>query len=408
MSMGWLKNYRWLKSHQNTEFPEKDYAKIAATEAELKAMKFLKKQKNVIEVYHATRLQHADGGISRREVDLIALLKDRIILIEIKNFSGDISMDKEGILHENGKTRRWSFEKLSDAATRLATSLMTVGIKLQNTEIHSLLYLAGNGEPDKSVTTGRRLSKTHIANSEKELKQKISTPLGVDGDLSKEKIQAIKTFFEMCGTWDEITYRNGVKLEGDLIDKQIPENWREKYQSIDINNMRGAFATIFFGPRFTITIEDWNHQISESELDIESQITIKPPGENRESISSYITDLATIKFGYSKLFDWTEVKLIEETYSMESENNSEKQQAQREYKKGDIIENATISNVHEEFGVFIKLDAKQDGLYHKNEMSMVEWTQRHELYHRGMQVNVEIINIKKTKKKTNIGVKIIN
>ena len=398
--MGWLKNYRWLKSHQNAQFPKKDHAKVAATKAEIKAMKYIKKLDNVLEVYHATRLQHASGGNSRREVDLIALLNDRIILIEVKNYSGEISMDENGFLHEDGKNRDWSFSKLSDAATRLATSLMTVGINLGQAEIHSLLYLAGSGKKDNTVTVGNNLTKTFIADSNTSLKKSINSSLGTNGRMSKKKITAIRRFFEMCGTWDEIEYLNESLIEGDIIDSTIPTDWRLNYQSVKFENLRGSIGTIFLGPKFSVSTKGWKDEHAEFEIQHETTIEIRTPGKNSQNISEVITKLKGINFGYKELHNWTEIKLLDEpTDTIKTPND---------FKKGQVIENATISSIHDDYGVFIKLNAIEDGLFHKNQIPPFIWAQVETIYRPGSQVNVKITNVIKKKRKTNISVEIID
>ncbi len=67
-----------------TTTPKVDHAKRAATKAELKVAKRLRKAPGVLKVHHAVRLTKIEGGKSRREVDLIAVMQDRLVLIEVK------------------------------------------------------------------------------------------------------------------------------------------------------------------------------------------------------------------------------------------------------------------------------------------------------------------------------------
>ena len=167
--MGWLANYRWLSSLAKQQLPKVDHAKRAATKAELKVAKRLRGAPGVLKVHHAVRLTKIEGGKSRREVDLIAVMQDRLVLIEVKNFNGVISMGDDGVLHQNGQSRGWTFAKLDDASKRLKDTMHLTGIRLGDTEIHSVLLFQGSGEVDDSVSTGGRLLDAHVAKTTDEL-----------------------------------------------------------------------------------------------------------------------------------------------------------------------------------------------------------------------------------------------
>ena len=102
--MGWISNYKWIKSLKKQEIPEINQGKDRGTKTELEAMSKLNSLSNVISVYHAKRLTEADTGLSRREIDIIVLKKDRIVLIEIKHYNGTVTM-VDNILHQNDQNR---------------------------------------------------------------------------------------------------------------------------------------------------------------------------------------------------------------------------------------------------------------------------------------------------------------
>ena len=214
--MGWLANYRWLSSLAKQQLPKVDHGKRAATKAELKVAKRLRKTPGVLKVHHAVRLTKIEGGKSRREVDLIVVMQDRIVLIEVKNFNGTISMDEDGVLHQNGKSRRWTFAKLDDASKRLKDTMHLTGIRLGDAEIHSVLLFQGRGEVENTVSTGGRLLDAHVAKSMDELLAILKRPLGDDAKMNEVQLGAIKAFFARCGTWDEIVANNGATMDGDL------------------------------------------------------------------------------------------------------------------------------------------------------------------------------------------------
>ena len=122
-----------------------DHAKRAATKAELQVAKRLRKAPGVLKVHHAVRLTKIEGGKSRREVDLIAVMQDRLVLIEVKNFNGVISMDDDGVLHQNGQSRGWTFAKLDDASKRLKDTMHLTGIRLKTSKFTPFSCSKGKG-----------------------------------------------------------------------------------------------------------------------------------------------------------------------------------------------------------------------------------------------------------------------
>ncbi|MED5291737.1 MAG: nuclease-related domain-containing protein, partial [Candidatus Thermoplasmatota archaeon] len=83
--MGILRNYRWLKARDIKPYPKPDFAKKAATEAEVSVCERLRTLENVVEVYHSARIDQIISGKSRREADIIVLMRNRIVFIEVKN-----------------------------------------------------------------------------------------------------------------------------------------------------------------------------------------------------------------------------------------------------------------------------------------------------------------------------------
>jgi hypothetical protein len=404
--MGWLTNYRWLKSLESQRLPDVDYGKRAATKAERKVAKALRQLPGVLDVHHALRLTQIEGGRSRREVDLIALLEDRIVLIEIKLFKGAISMDDHGILHQDGTSRGWSFAKLDDATKRLTDTMGLTGIDLQKTEVHSVLLFQGKGVVDESVTVGKRLTRALVAKNVEDLKSFLQRPLEKESVMDSERLNAVKSFFSYCGTWDQITLNNGVKREGDLkIGSQV-DAWRPLYRSLRWSNQRGWFGTLFRGPLFMAKSKGWDGKKSQFEVDPFSEIALLAPNGKLET--HRLDHIESVEFGYSTLPNWSSIVLLEPKAvpAPDAKKPPKKQAEGPPYAKNDIIENATVSGIHEEHGIFFTLDAKNSGLYLKRKMQMHEWTMRGALYTVGNSMDVKVIGIrKKGKKGWNIEVK---
>lgn len=391
--MGWLANYRWLSSLAKQQLPKVDHGKRAATKAELKVAKRLRKTPGVLKVHHAVRLTKIEGGKSRREVDLIVVMQDRIVLIEVKNFNGTISMDEDGVLHQNGKSRRWTFAKLDDASKRLKDTMHLTGIRLGDAEIHSVLLFQGRGEVENTVSTGGRLLDAHVAKSMDELLAILKRPLGDDAKMNEVQLGAIKAFFARCGTWDEIEANNGATMDGDLRTSPMIDGWRKVYRQMMFSNQRGWLTTVLIGPRFAAETTDWNGQ--RSIVEIKFNDTVELVGAGAKNVTLRIDHIASLTFGYADFPNW------ENTLLMEVEEDAEPPQPQPAnndeppYRRGDIVHAATVSGIHNQHGIFFTLDKENSGLYRKQNMEEMEWTMRDGLYRVGDAMPVRVLKVKR-------------
>ena len=161
--MGLLRNYRWLKALDLKSYPKPDFAKKAATEAELDVCETIRGLDGVVEVYHSARIDQITTGKSRREADIIVLMENRIVFIEVKNFKGDVTM-VENVLHQNGQSRGWTFAKLEEAVGRFHEISRHVGIQIQHGTIETVLAFVGFVNVDGSVHP-RALTGSFVARS---------------------------------------------------------------------------------------------------------------------------------------------------------------------------------------------------------------------------------------------------
>tara|TARA_B110000459_G_C16557647_1_gene469938 strand:+ start:117 stop:1349 length:1233 start_codon:yes stop_codon:yes gene_type:complete len=400
--MGWLSNYKWIQSLRHQNLPKPDYAKASATKAENKAASKIRKFSNVIKVYHALRLNTITGGYSRREVDLLVLMKDRIVLIEVKNFAGTVQMNSQGELLQNGINRNWRFSRLDDAKLRLIDIMRETGIELGKAKVHSILALLGSGNMDDSVTAGNRLTGSTVVDSMARLEKYLARPLDEDGSFSKKHLEAIKSFLDLCGTWDCLKCANDVEIEGDFLTNALVDSWREVYHEGRFFNRRGWFSTLFFGPAIQGEMTDWNGQDSIISLEPHQILSFKKPGEKDSSYR--IDNLHSFKFGYKELPDWSKITLIS-VRDAEAErpqhNASQSINSKRDkspYAIGDTVRDATVS-FHHDNGILFRLNSKNKGMFFSNKMSNLEWENREMLYPIGTPFAVKIQSIRKKRNK---------
>ncbi|MDP7003856.1 MAG: nuclease-related domain-containing protein [Candidatus Thalassarchaeaceae archaeon] len=412
--MGWLANYRWIRSLNEQQYPSEDTAKKLATMKEKKAMKKIRALPDVIEVYHAKRLTEAKASYSRREIDLVVLKRDRIVLVEIKNYAGTISMIDD-TLYQNGK-RRWSFVTLSNAKKRLVDIMRETGIHLGTGEIHTALALLGSGSADESVNTGHHMTQAAVARSFGELiDDALNIPVSEEAEFKIEQINAIRELFDMCGTWDELVCANSVAVEGDLLENQTINSWRELYQHGRFHNTRGWFFTFLFGPNFQVELTSWNGETSLQSVDPNSAISLRSPGSHKKVISLQSDHLSSFTFGYQRLPKWEEITLMqtpEENYKSETgakdkAGNVRDGKEKQKLRVGDVIPDATVAFHHPD-GVLFQLKAEQKGMYFLSQMQPLEAQSREMIMRVGNPYPVEITKIKRRGKKKLIEVKLLD
>jgi len=398
--MGWLANYQWIRSLSERRFPPEDYAKKISTMQEKSTMEDLRALPDVIEVYHAKRLTEAKTGRSRVEIDLVVLKKDRIVLVEIKNFSGHISM-VDDTLYQNGNSRNWSFAKLNEARKRLVDGFRETGIYLGTAEIHMALALLGSGYADESVNTGHNITQAAVARSIRELIEALDLPVSQEAEFNEEQISAIRSFFEMCGTWDEIVCGNGVVVEGDFRDDQDIDKWRVLYQNGQFINTRGRFFTLLLGPNFQAELTSWNGEASFQTVDVNSTISLQPPGSKKDVVSLRFDHISSFTFGYQTLPKWVEITLMQMTEVGSKDQTNKKIRAselrggeeKEKLRVGQTISDATVA-FHHDHGTIFQLTSKQRGMYFLTKMGHLEGEHRETFLRIGSNHDVRITKIK--------------
>ena len=247
--MGLLRNYRWLKARDVKAYPKPDFAKKAATDAEISVCEALRNIEGVVEVYHSARIDQIISGKSRREADIIVLMHNRIVFIEVKNYKGDITME-ENVLFQNGQSRGWTFAKLEEAVGRFHEISRHVGIRIQQDVIETVLACVGFANVDESVKP-RALTGSFVAESTDQLLSILSVTEDHHVDFDEETLKALKTLLSMFGTWDAMQFPNEAQHEGDLIQPRDKiREWRITYQALRVRNERTWWGTFFRGPKF--------------------------------------------------------------------------------------------------------------------------------------------------------------
>ena len=405
--MGLLKNYRLLRSqkqHSVRVHSKQDRLKRSGTKKELELFRKLSKLKSVHSVYHSVRLSMIEGSRSRKEVDLIVICSGKICLIEVKNYSGLISMNENGDLLQNGELRGWNFSELDESKRRLTNILRQVGIELKDVEVNTNLALLGSGTTDDSVTVGRRYTSSSVFSKISDIKEFVSKKTPNVIHLSEEKLEAISKALEMCGTWDKIVLTNGRELEGDIFPTGEVEEWRRIYSKLIFTNHRGWLSTLFLGPKYFAESYGNDGSIASIPIPPETKFQLQLPGKEREKIECEMYQLDSCNFGYQEIPDWQNITLYQDFSENESFLSNENEE---QYEVGQIIKSATVDYHHKD-GIFFRLDSMNSGMCFQNQFNKFEWENREMFFTVGKQMDVIITRVKEIKGQIKYQVKVLD
>ena len=368
--MGLLRNYRWLKARDVKAYPKPDFAKKAATDAEISVCEALRNIEGVVDVYHSARIDQIISGKSRREADIIVLMHNRIVFIEVKNYKGDITME-ENVLLQNGQSRGWTFAKLEEAVGRFHEISRHVGIRIQQDVIETVLACVGFANVDASVKP-RALTGSFVAESTDQLLSILSVTEDHHVDFDEETLKALKTLLSMFGTWDAMQFPNEAQHEGDLIQPRDKiREWRITYQALRVRNERTWWGTFFRGPKFVgDLIPRLGDNIVTVDLDYMESAVLHNPHERIDEEYTF-EDVASLVFGYKEVPDWNKVKLMEPKVA-----ETKREKVVPTPQEGDVIPQARVlrhltEGAHQ--GIVFRLDEKNEGVLWRDQMSIMEW-----------------------------------
>ena len=398
--MGLLRNYRWLKALDLKSYPKPDFAKKAATEAELDVCETIRGLDGVVEVYHSARIDQITTGKSRREADIIVLMENRIVFIEVKNFKGDVTM-VENVLHQNGQSRGWTFAKLEEAVGRFHEISRHVGIRIQHDTIETVLACVGYANVDESVQP-RRLQGRCYEFKRNWLPFSSSEEHHTDFDEATLKaLQKLLAMFMGCHR-----FPNEARHEGDLIHpRDSVREWRVKYKELRVRNERSWWGTFFRGPKFVgELIPRLGHDVQTVEIDHHELAVLHNPHDRKDEEYPF-EDVAILTFGYTEVPDWNKVQLMKSAKPKREASEPVIPTPQ----EGDVIPQARIlrhltNPPHE--GIVFRLDDKNEGVLWRDQMSMMEWENKDMLFPINSARDVEVTSSQYNKKRKSWRIKV--
>ena len=292
--MGLRANYRWLKLAKEGQLELPDRARINSERAESGVARSVSRlDPGDWTIHRMVRIPNPDTLRGKGEVDVLAVCRRAVLVIEVKSYSGNIELAGDELI-QNGEKRGEAIKRNESKAKDLAR-LFRSKTGRSAPEIIPLLVFANR--------RGAKISDELLARSdcysERELSglgQRISS---LD-EMSVEDEVAINEMANEFGTWDSITYMGGLELSGDIVESSLPtELSRGDLQSADICQQLGLLRTVLLGPKLSFTSENMD-----GNLDPDCEVEIILPGRGRQSRTIPVSQLSNISFGHTGLPDW--------------------------------------------------------------------------------------------------------
>jgi hypothetical protein len=253
MKFGVFERLPWWNRTMEARSKAPSTREVKSMAAEMKVLEAAKLLPGVVSVHHAIRIPNPQLGLGSGEVDVVVVTSQACLLIEVKNFLGQISLEDGDIVQYKGSKPRREDKEILPLVHQKAQYLRRWGASLFNNaalEVVPMVVLPNpNAELDQAV-----LDHAHVATL-KTLDAKVSYLLQNHPLLEQKEIANVQEMMSMFGTWDRVSNEAGLALNGDLIDIDLPAGWNRKdLASVEVRVVGGKWKTLFRGPKIAVTM----------------------------------------------------------------------------------------------------------------------------------------------------------
>ncbi|MBM72939.1 MAG: hypothetical protein CMB38_01560 [Euryarchaeota archaeon] len=244
--IGW---WRSTRAARREHMPQREVRSWRAEHAVGAAAKRVKSTRHV---HLAIRIPDPDRPRGSGEVDVIAITDRAVILLEVKNWGGDVHLRNNDLVQQRlldkGEPPKPVIEKLRAKVRMLQRCSLSID-QIEMLEVLPIVVLANpKGNLSEEVLAHPEVSTVA------DLPAKIESLLATREPASDEEITRQDALLRRFGTWDVLTFDGGQRHTGDFIDEDLPEGWaRADHSSVEIAVEGGLLSTLFRGPRLTVT-----------------------------------------------------------------------------------------------------------------------------------------------------------
>jgi hypothetical protein len=250
--MGPIARFAWWRSTRSARREHMPQREVRSWKAEHAVGAAAKLVKSTRHVHLAIRIPDPDRHRGSGEVDVIAITDRAVILLEVKNWGGDVHLQDNDLVQQRlldkGEPPKPVIGKLRDKVRMLQRCSLSID-RIEMLEVLPIVVLANpNGNLSDEVLAHPEVSTVA------DLPAKIEALLATREPASDEEIARQDAMLRRFGTWDVLTFDGGQRHTGDFIDDDFPKGWtRADHSAVEIAVEGGLLSTLFRGPRLSVT-----------------------------------------------------------------------------------------------------------------------------------------------------------
>jgi len=253
MKLGLFDRWTWWNRTMEARSKTRHPREAMSMAAEMNVLEAAKNLPGVVSVHHAIRIPNPSMSLGSGEVDVLVVTNRACLVIEVKYYSGSISLIEGDLVQHQGSKPPKKPREILPLIERKANDLKRWGSSLFDNASLEVTHLVVLANPRAELQDA--VSKhPHVA-TPKTLGAKVAYLLQCHPELDRSEIENVQTMVNMFGSWDTLTAPGGLVVIGDIIDTDLPEGWlRKELDEIRVEVVGGKWQTLFRGPKISVSL----------------------------------------------------------------------------------------------------------------------------------------------------------
>ncbi|MEC7279451.1 MAG: nuclease-related domain-containing protein [Candidatus Thermoplasmatota archaeon] len=400
--MGPIARLRWWRSTKVARRERMAQREVRSWKAEHAVGAAAKRVASTKHVHLAIRIPDPDRPRGSGEVDVIAITDRAVILLEVKNWGGDVLLQNNDLVQQRlldkGEPPKPVIEKLRAKVRMLQRCSLSID-QIEMLEVLPIVVLANpKGNLSEEVLAHPEVSTVA------DLPAKIESLLATRKPASEEEIARQDAMLRRFGTWDVLTFDGGQRHTGDLIDVDLPEGWaRADHTAIEVAVEGGWFPTLLRGPRLNVTFHRRDGTTTTETMAPGLTVRHTQPWDDSgiDGKGTYpIEHVRKVLFGNAAPFSWEGVQRGSTSGEGPEETGEVEKDPLADFEVGGTYTGTVVKHMHGKadgvfFGYLVVLKERQvKGLLHANKMVGKSQTMLDMMYAKGNPIRVKILSIR--------------